>query len=96
MDIQEFRQLRVGDVVELPCKSPFGTHFRLVRGVENKTDDGRDNPYAVTVSQTFIFPFQVEEVTPWEKDDRKLPVPWLQFINRHNIKLGDPLFSVQE
>lgn len=88
MDIIAFKKLRVGDVVYTPGRSPFPTHPRVVKGVENTTVTGKYNPYVKTISMHSVFPWEVESVESWEDNDRPLPPPWDKLV-----KLGDPLFE---
>lgn len=85
------RGLRAGDILVVPSKAPFCTHYIAVRGHENETVKGLDWPYVTSAGFTRIFPHQIESVIPYEEAGRPIPFP----ASRH-YTLGDPLFPQNE
>ena len=91
MDIKEFRKLRVGDVVYLPEREPGPSHLRVVQGFDHKDKKGDSNPFAKTISHSFVFPRDIESVVSWEDDGREMDPPW-----SNQVTVGDPLFTNEE
>lgn len=87
MDIKEFRELKVGDVIYIPHREPFPSRLRVVQGVENKDIVGQDNPYVITMSHRHVFPWQIELAASYKIDGREMDPPWDKLVT-----LGDPLF----